>query len=661
MKIHNKWISYAMGLAVTALVTTSCVDEIMFGNDFLEKAPGGSVTQDTVFNNAEYTRQYLTYLYSLQYYGIPFRNVSNQESSNSYVGKIDDLTDLYVYTYSATLGTGGPYFTGTRSAAQTGVRTDKFDYLRNNIWQAVRGVWMLIENIETVPGLSDAEKTSMVAQAKCILASRYFDVFRHYGGVPIVRSTFSGADAVYEIPRNSAEEVVEFMVQLLDEAAAVLPWAVETPAAESGRWTRAAALAYKCRILQFAASPLFNAEQPYYPGVTDNPAIWYGGYKAEYWDRCLQACEQFFNELAANGVYQLQQANGSRPEDYRLAYRAGYANLNSPEVLINTRVIDIDAFRSGQYTWHQWGDALGTIHRGHSPTQEYVEMFPWKDGTPFDWDKAEREGKLDEMFMTATGTAANGLTGIQLTRDPRLYEEAIVNGQNYSMDWTTGNMSGYNFESWVGGSNAGTNPTGQTGSFATGYAPMKFLMGDDMLRRYVHWPCIRVAELYLIYAEALAQSTRGSLADAIAQVDIVRARVGMGGLAVCNPDKNLASDKDAFIEELLRERACELGMEDARFFDLIRYKRGDIFSKQLHGLFIYRLDDSGARRDSPWRGTANDEGKLPYPTHFKYERYALNNPTRYWWTNGFDPKWYLSPFPSTEVNKGYGLVQNPGW
>ena len=102
-----------------------------------------------------------------------------------------------------------------------------------------------------------------------------------------------------------------------------------------------------------------------------------------------------------------------------------------------------------------------------------------------------------------------------------------------------------------------------------------------------------------------------------------------------------------------------LGMEDARFFDLIRYKRADIFEKQLHGLFIYRLDDNGVRRDLPWRG--NDEGKMAYPTHFEYEKFELNNPTRYWWTNGFDPKWYLSPFPSTEVNKGYGLVQNPGW
>lgn len=62
----------------------------------MEKAPGGSVTKDTVFNNAEYTRQFLTNLYGMQYYGLPYKNVANQESSNQYVGKPEALTDLYV-------------------------------------------------------------------------------------------------------------------------------------------------------------------------------------------------------------------------------------------------------------------------------------------------------------------------------------------------------------------------------------------------------------------------------------------------------------------------------------------------------------------------------------------------------------------------------------
>ena len=48
-------------MSISALF--SCVDDVKFGDAFLEKAPGGSVTKDTVFNNAEYTRQFLTSLY----------------------------------------------------------------------------------------------------------------------------------------------------------------------------------------------------------------------------------------------------------------------------------------------------------------------------------------------------------------------------------------------------------------------------------------------------------------------------------------------------------------------------------------------------------------------------------------------------------------------
>jgi len=92
----------------------------------LEKAPGGSVTKDTVFNNAEYTRQFLTNLYGMQYYGLPYKNVANQESSNNYVGKPEALTDLYIYTYPSA-GITGPYYQGTHTA-NYGKRSDKSIY-----------------------------------------------------------------------------------------------------------------------------------------------------------------------------------------------------------------------------------------------------------------------------------------------------------------------------------------------------------------------------------------------------------------------------------------------------------------------------------------------------------------------------------------------------
>ena len=167
---------------------------------------------------------------------------------------------------------------------------------------------------------------------------------------------------------------------------------------------------------------------------------------------------------------------------------------------------------------------------------------------------------------------------------------------------------------------------------------------------------MRLSEIYLIYAEALLQA-KNDLSGAIAQVNVVRQRVGLGDLAECNPGKSLKTDAKALLEEILRERACELGFEDVRLFDMIRYKRADLFQKKLHGLKIYRNDGSG---NKPWSGTDGNSGAYPYPSEFRYEPFVLSNPSRAWWSN-FSPKWYLSAFPTSEVNKGYGLTQNPGW
>lgn len=186
---------------------------------------------------------------------------------------------------------------------------------------------------------------------------------------------------------------------------------------------------------------------------------------------------------------------------------------------------------------------------------------------------------------------------------------------------------------------------------------MKWVMGDDYLRLPTQWVTLRLSDIYLTYAEALAQT--GNLAKACEQINIVRARVGLPGIAESNPQLNLLSDKDALIEEILRERACELGMEDSRFFDLIRYKRADIFEKKLHALCIYWLKN-GQRNESAWYN-GNKILRGYYPTEFEYEKVEWSQSPRSWWTDGFDPKWYLSPFPITEINKGYGLVQNPGW
>ena len=50
---------------------SSCVDEVKFGDSFLEKAPDtGDMNQDSIFGKAEYARAFLWKTYSYMYYGL---------------------------------------------------------------------------------------------------------------------------------------------------------------------------------------------------------------------------------------------------------------------------------------------------------------------------------------------------------------------------------------------------------------------------------------------------------------------------------------------------------------------------------------------------------------------------------------------------------------
>jgi hypothetical protein len=126
-------------------------------------------------------------------------------------------------------------------------------------------------------------------------------------------------------------------------------------------------------------------------------------------------------------------------------------------------------------------------------------------------------------------------------------------------------------------------------------------------------------------------------------------------------------DKDDVIEEILRERACELGMSNNRYYDMIRYKRGDWITKKLHGLLTYRLIKIGqtwTHNIRPYIGDDKNSGQAE-PSRFEYSTFELQNRSRVLWD--YEPndlevrKWFLFPLPITEINKGYGLVQNPGW
>lgn len=696
-------------MVVAGMAASSCTDDVQLGNAFLDKAPGGSTTLDSIFANPEYVNQLLTNIYNKQYYGLLY-NQGTAQSQSPYNGKLDALTDLYQMHWS-NQKVWASYYTGTFSAKEDPL----ISYTNDYFWETVHLVSVIKENIDRVPNMDESKKKYIIAQAKALQAFAYALRLPLYGGLPLIERTISDSDVKEGGmgKRATFDETVQFICRLCDEAAPDLYWAyngndTETNASQTGRWTKAGVMALKAQTLWIAASPFFNGPAVY-PEVTDEQRelIGYGSYDANRWQLAKAAFDDFWRENAANGnYYHLNTIPAGGKKDwlaYRLIYRQGYMFDDSPENIHWTKVAGQEATGSG-YNWGKWNwDDDGVRRLRHDPTLEYIEMFPWSDGKPFVHDDAfkyvesykDGEGRNWDVYSCLDGKGGSSdndklfytykaeRSGFKKTasRDPRLYENAIVTGtqDNLALQATTAEKSGNVIETWVGGQHGGkcvkdpvTNALTemQTSYCPTGFGPYKYVLFKvEWFRDYnMHWNVLTIPDMMLMYAECLAEC--GDLNGAIDQVDQIRARVGMKGLVTCNPSLDLRNNKDNLIEEILRERACELGMTNARYIDMVRRIRTDWMTKQLHGMATYRMiknaENQWVRRNAPWFGD-DKNGGMAEPSRFQYEFFELVTGRRVLWNyandqrNPFVLKWFLMPFPQDEVNKGYGLVQNPGW
>ena len=663
-----------------AFFSTSCVEKFAVGDAFLEKAPGVDVNIDTVFTSAEYTRNFLWSAYGQIYCTYTSGNMMNG-------APIDALSD----SYHCFCTWGGPiqsYYPGalTEDAQDTedGNYQGKFSYStktgglnsdsggRVSIYETVRKCWQIIENIDRVPDMSEDEKSRLRGDAYTIMASRYFDAFRNFGGLCLVKKAYAVGEN-FEDGRSTAWETALYIDELIqkaiDEPGFIWNLANSDQAQWSGRLTRASARALRAKLWMFAASPLFNSKEPYMnytPGKTTEftniEHVWFGKEDPTLWNRCLQACEDFFKDNEANGnYYQLIQPVTQDEAGYRMAFRNAYRYRNDennheklfdahPTQWMSSTGVDGVITENG-WGWGWRGFAIDGVRQGGAvPTNELMECFGLADGTNFPYEDIYGEGKNPE--------------GIDMfaDRDPRLYETMAVPRQSFPSD-VVGDYNGFKYiDTWVDGAMA--NDAGNFGSLAddahTGYRKFKWFLdysGGKMDDKFIGVSYIRLAEMYLIYAEALAET--GNLKGALDQLHVVRSRVGLGRLEDKNPGLNLTINKDNLINEILRERNCEIGAECGdRVYDMIRRKREDLFTKTLHEIRIYRLDAEGNRLtggDQRWN--PND----PWPK-FEYDKTAIQIGARRWWEpGGWSNKWYLDPVSRIEIQKGYGLTQNPGW
>lgn len=568
----------------------SC-SEIKFGDSFLGDQPESSgATTEQMFSSPTEAEKVLNRAYLALPYGIP-TSINNKLGVNI----LESLTDLsQSFRDNISDGPMKYYYNGALSANSIN-GSAAYCFGSETDWTAIRYAWLFIENADRVPGYDNAEKQRRIAEAKVIIALSYFEMLRYVGGVTWLDHAVDVNEPM-RFPRISFAQTVENIVALLDEAIPALVWKEDE--IQDGRMTRAGAMALKFKVLQWAASPAFNSDRLWHPQADEYTC--YGNYSAERWTAARNAAKAFFDEVASRGEYSLIQPEEATHEARRLAYRKAYYDRGGSEILISCR-------HGYQASTH----SSFIDQRYYSgPTLNYVDMFPWEDGTDFpadfDWKHPSRQ-----PFFNYDGS------NMVPTRDPRLYENVACPGDIYC-DGTAAPVYS-------------NHPSFKDGS---GFLVMKFVLQEakDRNNRPVQWPYLRLAEIMLDYAEVINETDGRPDDTAYRMVNDVRARVGLGPLPA-------GLGKDAFREAVLREKALELGFEEVRWFDLVRHDRQNDFTKTLYGL----------------RSKGND---LNNPTEFTFEKITLSG--RYWQSN-WDTRWYLAPIPQNEINKDYGMTQNPGW
>lgn len=641
-------------MAAAALFAASSCSDLKFGNAFLEKAPGADMTLEQIFSSKLYAERELIGAYaSLRTCLTVHSNNGNYEFQNggNKIGwdNLDTMTDL-MQSHCSWGGVIKTYYAGTYNAEAENEGYGKFGFHpdQEGAWTGIRRAWIFINNVDRVPDMTDEEKKVRKGEARMIIALQMHEMLRHFGGVPILDDYATPENEMTaDYSRRTVRQCVDFIVNMCDQAAKELPWTVAD--ADNGRMTAAGALALKARVLQLAARPLFNASTPYLQAqeptaankasVKEDPALmtWLGSYTQENWQAVADACEDFFKKNTENGdAYRMVMPQTNDAEGYRQAFSTCYADRESPEIIIHTG----RAIPTYSNTYHRFYFGLtdqGQAGRGYGGgcvTLNFVDMFTAADGTPSDYRKWLSDHGHD-------GTVYNNpFTG----KDPRLYETVLIAGDRYRTRCA---------ETWIDGLEHGSSANPKC---ATGFIIRKFLWdyNDEFLNKATNSAYIRLPELYLMYAEALNELGRSE--EALSWLNKTRTRVGLPEMTLPNaanlhsgqalpdyPECSLQGDK-YLREEILDERAREFCFEEVRWFDIAFWKREDLMRKLLYGIQITRKSGSF------------EEGNLvlTYSDPSKMDQGRI-------WQDKFSPKWFLSAFPSDEINKGYGLVQNPGW
>ncbi|MDO3695294.1 RagB/SusD family nutrient uptake outer membrane protein [Wenyingzhuangia sp. chi5] len=400
----------------------------------------------------------------------------------------------------------------------------------NNVWTRIRYCNLYLNNVDNYKGLEEDFKNQIKGQFYFWRAWQYFEIFRLYGGVPLVLipQVSDIYSPVNQTPRSSSTEVIDQIVADLEMSQSLLENARPYTDKEKGRITVSAAAALKGRVLLTWASPLFNRN--------DEQARWQRAYDAckEAYDVCLAAGKG----LDPDWKNMWFQDNGMES-----IFAFGFNNYGpgSSETAKNNRTENQSRSRD------QGGNG------GISPTKNIVDAFPMADGTPY-----EPSGDLNHFYRD---------------RDPRFYHTFAYNGciwpykeqPNYR-NWT---YSWYLFEAGPDEFTIQTNEApDNTGIYLRKFTNDNSSNSNGFGNNGNDYMEIRFAEVVLNLAESAVGVNKLSEAkDLIRQIRI------RAGVLAGTEDYGLSNvnSRDEHFEAIINERKVEFAYENKRFHDLRRW------------------------------------------------------------------------------------------
>lgn len=650
---------------IKTLLLTGCVSlalgtSLSSCQDYLDKEPDSTVSADDAFANFRNFQGFVEEIYNC----IPDKEkcnycpswnwgddeIFNPEADNRMTHQVD------LGNFRAWESTGNWL---KRDGSSTS--TDKFAHgIWNHAWYCIRKCNLGLQNIDKFVTGSAEEKKLIEGQLYFFRAWWHEEMMQYFGGMPYV-DTYLDGNAELNLPRLSYRECADKAAADFRKAADLLPinWdKTSAGAATQGkndlRINKIMALGYLGKTYLWAASPLMkNGAQI---GASKNGKTY--DYDQEYAKKAAEA----FGELLS-----LVEAGQTQYALAEFKYSDIYNHEKSPDA--NSCFSDI--FYTKKQNWKMPG-TVEAIFRGpspdfngsnwntskvfgpkvqkvvahdnviHQPTANLVEAYGMANGEP--------------IYLVENGQyVPNPKSGFDpahpfKNRDPRFYHDIVFDGFKY-LNGTPGQYADLQYcQLYTGGNMRPIENASRTGYFIQKLVPHTCNEVDKDYdwgaAFHCYLPYMRLADIYLMYAEACAafggatgkSSNFGKTAEDA--INTLRDRCGAGHVAA-----EFVADSHKFMDEVRREREVELSFEGFRFCDLQRWLL--LTEAPYNQKFSQEFD--------------RVESADFYKNHDPKDAEVANYRRELILTRNFGTKHYWFPLPIKETQLYPEFNQNPGW